>query len=120
MKGKITPIFLMLCLMHSVIVNAQELKVSGKVTDANGESLPGVSIGIKGSSGGTQSSATGTYSLSVPSAQSILVFSYIGFVGQEIAVNGRTTINITLAEDKTKLQEVVVVGYGTQKLTTVS
>jgi TonB-linked SusC/RagA family outer membrane protein len=120
MKGKITSIFLMLCLLCASFVNAQELKVSGKVTDANGESLPGVSIGIKGSSGGTQTSATGLFTITAPSAQSILTFSYIGFVSQEVVVNGRTAINITLVEDKTTLQEVVVVGYGTQKVTKIS
>lgn len=120
MKGKITSIFLMLCLICSTLVNAQEVRVTGKVTDAKGEALPGVSIGIKGSTGGTQSTATGIFSLTAPSAQSILTFSYIGFIAQEVNVNGRTAINITLVEDPKGLQEVVVIGYGTQKVTKIS
>ena len=110
----------MLCLLCSSLVNAQEIKVSGKVTDATGESLPGVSIRIKGSSGGVQTAATGIFSITVPSAQTILVFSYIGYVIQEVNVNGRTAVNITLLEDKTDLQEVVVIGYGTQQRSSVS
>ena len=110
----------MLCLLCSSLVNAQEIKVSGKVTDATGELLPGVSISIKGSSGGVQTAATGIFSITVPSAQTILVFSYIGYVIQEVNVNGRTAVNITLLEDKTDLQEVVVIGYGTQQRSSVS
>lgn len=120
MKRKITSIFLMLFLLCSMFVSAQEIKVSGKVTDTNGEPLPGVSIRIKNSNVGTQSASTGIYSLTATNAQSVLVFSYLGSVTQEVLVNGRTTINVTLIDDKTNLQEVVVIGYGTQKVTKIS
>ena len=115
MKGKITSIFLTLSLLCFTLVNAQEIKISGKVIGENAESLPGVSVKLKGSAGGTQTKADGVYSLTVPSPQSILVFSYLGYSTQEIVVGGRNIINIDLKEDKTKLDEVIVVGYGTQR-----
>lgn len=120
MKGKITLIFLMIFLCCALFVRGQDLTVTGKVTDESNETLPGVSIKIKGSTGGTQTNAAGVYSLNVSSAEAVLVFSYLGYASQEIQVNGRTTINVTLKEDKTSLEEVVVIGYGTQKITKVS
>ncbi|GAB3254410.1 TonB-dependent receptor [Larkinella harenae] len=89
--------------------------VSGKVTSDNGESLPGVSILLKGTTMGTTTDVNGSYSLSLPAADGVLVFSYIGFQSQEIPVNGRSTINVTLSTDVQALSEVVVVGYGTQR-----
>ncbi|MBC7913458.1 MAG: TonB-dependent receptor plug domain-containing protein, partial [Pyrinomonadaceae bacterium] len=120
MKGKITLTFLILYLFCSSFVNGQELRVSGKVTQEDGQTLPGVNVKIKGSGAGTQTNANGAYSLTVPSPQSILVFSYLGFAPQEISADGRSTVNIVLKEDLTSLQEVVVIGYGTQKVTNVS
>ncbi|WP_245860096.1 SusC/RagA family TonB-linked outer membrane protein [Spirosoma aerolatum] len=96
------------------------MKVSGKVTDAQGLALPGVSIVVKGTTTGTVSAADGGYSLNVPSRTSTLVFSYIGFVSQEIALNNRSEINISMASDDKMLNEVVVVGYGEQKKETVT
>lgn len=120
MKGKVTSIFLLLFLSCSLFVRGQNLQVSGKVTDETGESLPGVSIKLKGSNTGTQSTAGGTYVLNLNSAQRVLIFSYLGYTTQEVNVNGRNSINVVLKEDKTNLQEVVVIGYGTQKITNVS
>ena len=120
MKGKITLTFLILYLFCSSFVSGQELRVSGKVTQDDGQTLPGVNVRIKGSGTGTQTNANGVYSITVPSPQSILVFSYLGFAPQEISAGGRSTINIVLEEDLTSLQEVVVIGYGTQKVTNVS
>ena len=120
MKGRITLTFLIFYLCYSLTALSQELKVSGTVSGEKGETLPGVSITIKGAGGGAQTGQTGTYSLNVPNSKSVLVFSYLGYTRQEIAVNGKSTINVVLKEDNTALEEVVVVGYGTQKLTKVS
>lgn len=88
--------------------------VRGTVTDSKGTPLPGVSIQLKGTSTGTASLADGTYQLSLPDGNGTLIFSSIGFVKQEVAVNGKSTVNVTLAPDDTKLNDVVVVGYSSQ------
>ncbi|MDA9554818.1 TonB-dependent receptor [Pelobium sp.] len=120
MKGKFTSIFLLLSLCCTLLVKGQKITVTGKVADETGATLPGVSIRVKGATGGTQTNASGIYTLSVPSAQSVLIFSYLGYTTQEIPVNGKTTLDVTLKEDSKSLQEVVVIGYGTQKVTKVS
>lgn len=97
------------------LASAQDFVVTGKVTDENNESLIGASITIKGTSIGTIADFDGNYSLKVSSANDVLVFSYIGFNPQEVQVKGRRVINVTLGEDVTALDEVVVVGYGVQK-----
>ncbi|MGB4400031.1 MAG: TonB-dependent receptor [Daejeonella sp.] len=91
------------------------ITVGGTVTDDKGEPLIGVIVKVKGTSAGTATDVQGRYTLNVPEAGSILVFSYIGFVTQEVSVNGRTDIDIRLSAESTSLNEVVVVGYGTQK-----
>ena len=93
------------------VVQAQT--VSGTVSDANGP-LPGASVVVKGTTYGTQTDFDGNYTLNDVAADAVLVFSYIGFSAQEIAVNGQTTINVVLEENASELDEVVVVGYGTQ------
>ncbi|MES3017713.1 MAG: SusC/RagA family TonB-linked outer membrane protein [Bacteroidota bacterium] len=85
--------------------------VKGQVTDGTGQGLPGVSIKVKGSNIGTSTDASGNYSFNFP-ANSTLVFSYIGFVTQEIAMNGRAVINVSLADDSQALSEVVVTALG--------
>ena len=89
--------------------------VKGRVTGDNGESVPGVSIILKGSGTGTVTDVNGGYSLNLPDATGTLVFSYIGYVTQEVAVNNRSTIDVVLKTDIQQLGEVVVVGYGTQE-----
>ena len=93
--------------------------ISGVVSDANGP-LPGASIVVKGTTNGTQTDFDGNYSLSGVSDDAVLIFSYIGYKTEEIPLNGQSTINITMEEDASKLEEVVVVGYGTQKRATVT
>ena len=93
------------------VVQAQT--VSGTVSDANGP-LPGASVVVKGTTNGTQTDFDGNYTLNDVAADAVLVFSYIGFSAQEIAVNGQTTIDVVLEENASELDEVVVVGYGTQ------
>ncbi len=85
--------------------------VSGKITDENGEPLPGASIIVSGTSTGTTTDIEGNYTLSCPE-DAILNFSFVGYETQEVAVNNRTVINISLSPDLEQLEEVVVVGYG--------
>jgi TonB-linked SusC/RagA family outer membrane protein len=97
-----------------------QIKVSGIVLDKDKEPLIGVSILVKNTVQGTVSEIDGSYSLSVPDANATLVFSYTGFTSQEIALGGRTKLDVTLEQDQLLLDEVVVVGYGIQKKETVT
>jgi TonB-linked SusC/RagA family outer membrane protein len=90
------------------------VSISGRVTDAQGAALPGVNVIEKGTSTGTVTDQEGRYQLSV-SGNATVVFSYIGYLSQEVAVNNRAVIDIVLAVDVKTLEEIVVVGYGTQK-----
>jgi TonB-linked SusC/RagA family outer membrane protein len=103
-------------LTMSLQVFAQQANrtVSGTVHDDRGETLPGVSITVKGTTNGTVTDVKGHYSLTV-SPQATLVFSYVGFTAVEEAVNNRATINVSLKETSGNLNEVVVIGYGTVK-----
>jgi TonB-linked SusC/RagA family outer membrane protein len=92
-----------------------DFMVTGKVTDENGEGLPGVSIAVKGTQRGTTSTQDGSYSIAAVDATSILVFSFVGYLSQEIPVNNQNQINLSLSTDTKALNEIVVVGYGTQK-----
>ncbi|KAA2241282.1 SusC/RagA family TonB-linked outer membrane protein [Chitinophaga agrisoli] len=90
------------------------LTVTGTVTDAKGAPLPGVSIVVKGQQTGAVSDGAGHYRINVPD-NAALVFSFVGYISQELAVNGRATLNVQLQEDLTKLGEVVVTALGIQK-----
>ena len=95
---------------------AQDQKVSGRVvSEADGSPLPGVSVTLKGTSSGTITDIDGNFSLNVPSAQSVLVFSFVGMETTEVTVGNQSTINLQLPEDVKALSEVVVVGYGEQQ-----
>ena len=94
---------------------AQDITVSGKVVDMKGEGVPGASVLVKGTTKGTQTSADGTFRLAEVPMRGTLVFSFVGMNTQEVAVEGRSTINITLEDDTKALEEVVVIGYGTAK-----
>jgi TonB-linked SusC/RagA family outer membrane protein len=94
----------------------QKRVVTGKVSDGeNNEGIPGVSIVIKGTNTGTVTDAEGIFSLEIPSSESVLIFSAIGYTSQEMQVGQLATINVTLLNDVSTLNEVVVVGYGEQK-----
>jgi TonB-dependent starch-binding outer membrane protein SusC len=97
-----------------------EVSVSGQVLDENSNSMPGVNIVVKGTTIGTTTDVDGKFRLAVPDASAILVFSFIGYEPQEIAVGTQTEINITMVPDVSQLNEVLVVGYGTQKKSTVT
>lgn len=88
--------------------------VTGKVTDSKGDGLPGVSVALKGTSTGVISDADGVYSINAP-ADGTLIFSFVGFKTTQATVGGRTTVDVTMEEDLTALEEVVVIGYGVQK-----
>ncbi|WP_162417497.1 SusC/RagA family TonB-linked outer membrane protein [Cyclobacterium roseum] len=91
-----------------------DIEISGTVTDESGAPLPGASITVLGTSSGTVTDIDGNYSITVPDEAS-LVFSYIGYESKTVAVGTQTTLNITLLQDASSLEEVVVVGYGTVK-----
>lgn len=93
---------------------AQEAVVTGTVTIQNGETLPGVNVLVKGSNTGTITDAEGNYSVSAP-VDGTLVFSFIGYKMKEMPINGRTVVDVVMEEDITTLEQVVVVGYGTQE-----
>ncbi|GGB97167.1 SusC/RagA family TonB-linked outer membrane protein [Dyadobacter sediminis] len=93
-----------------------QIGISGKVTDQQtGEAIPGASIIVKGTSSGTGTNAEGTYELSVPDSRSVLIFSFVGFSTQEIAVNGQSKIDVALRTDLKQLNEVVVTALGIKK-----
>ena len=113
---RLSLIFFFIALVQAVAADLmQQITVTGVVTDASGDLLPGVTVMIKGTTQGTATSANGAYSLQVPNENATLVFSFIGFVTQETVVGNRRAINISLIEDTRQLQEVVVVGYGSMK-----
>ncbi|HLT51859.1 MAG TPA: carboxypeptidase-like regulatory domain-containing protein, partial [Arenibacter sp.] len=91
-----------------------QLQVSGNVSDQDGQPLPGASIVEKGTTNGTQTDFDGNFLIELDNENAILVVSYVGFAGREITVNGQTSINIVLEESAAGLDEVILVGYGTQ------
>ena len=102
-------------IMMTGILHAQTLSVSGKVSDATGP-LPGANVAVEGTDIGTVTDFDGNYSLNNVPQNGTLIFSFVGFTNQEVAINGRTSINVTLAEDAAALDEVVVIGYGTTSI----
>lgn len=96
-------------------VMQQQINVTGTITDVStGEPMPGVNIQVKGTAIGGISNSDGKYSLSVPDKNAILIFSFIGYKTQEIPLDGRVTLNVALTSEVLGLEEVVVIGYGTQ------
>ena len=99
----------------------QQLNVSGKVTDSETrEPMPGVNILVNGSTTGTISDAGGNYTITVPNRNAVLVFSFIGYTSVEVPVSGRSVVDVALVSDLRTLEEVVVVGYGVQKKTSLT
>jgi hypothetical protein len=118
-KVKVWQRMLLFCVLLLV---SQQLfaQVRGKVSDASGMSIPGATIQEKGTTNGINTDADGKYQIKVTNPQtSVLVFSFVGMETQEIPVSGRTTINVTMGESVVKIDDVVVVGYGSQKKASV-
>jgi len=91
------------------------ITVSGKIASATGDPLQGVTVAVKGTNVAGMSGADGTYTLSIPDGKNILVFSLIGFLNQEVDIRNRSNLDITMTESAKGLDEVVVIGYGTEK-----
>ena len=105
-----------LLLFSGTLVMAQTVLISGTVTSTeDGLAIPGVSVSVKGTTLGNVTGADGKYTLSVPINAQTLMFSFIGFRTQEVAISGKTTINVALEQELTRIDEVVVVAYGTQQ-----
>lgn len=97
------------------VKSAQQINISGKVTDEDGSPLLGVTVAVKGNTQiGTISDADGLYSLSDLPKNAVLIYRYVGYVDQEVVVGNQTSIDVTLVVDQADLDEVVVVGFGTQ------
>lgn len=112
--------FLLIWLQLFSVCAGAQTTVIGKITGEQGEELPGVSIVVKGTTTGTVTGSTGDYSLTIPNGNERLVFSFIGYAAQEIAVANRTKIDVKLAVDNKTLDEIVVVGYGEQRKTSTT
>jgi TonB-linked SusC/RagA family outer membrane protein len=108
-------LMLLITLCQQYQAAAQNGDLRGKVTERTGGILPGVTVLIKGTSTGTTTDADGNYKLSLPQPSGTVVFSFMGMISQEIAFNGGGEINVSLVSDSKTLNELVVVGYGTQK-----
>ncbi|UNY98746.1 TonB-dependent receptor [Zhouia spongiae] len=104
----------------NTIKNPQGFEVSGTVLDQNGTPLIGAGISEKGTMNGTQTDFDGNFSLTVAEKDAVLIVSYIGFLSQEVKVQGQSSVKVVLKEDVAALDEVVVVGYGTQKKTNLT
>jgi len=117
---------------HVIIISPKEVNnfskiedqakktITGKVTDSNGSSLPGVTVVVKGTTNGSITDSEGNYNLAKISGDAILVFSFIGMKAQEISIAGKSSINIIMQEETFGIDEVVAVGYGTQKRETLT
>ncbi|MFS4418732.1 SusC/RagA family TonB-linked outer membrane protein [Maribacter sp. 2307ULW6-5] len=118
LKKASVPLFWIAFFGLSFSLSAQQ--VTGTVTEGGGVPLPGASVVEKGTSNGTQADFDGNYTLELTTENATLVFSYIGYTSQEEIVNGRAVVNVTLNDDVSQLDEVVVIGYGTQRRQNVS
>jgi len=108
-------IFIILMSLLSINAMAQQQKISGKVTDATGEGLTGVSVLVKGTSAGSISDINGNFNIALPENAKSLAFTYIGYKPQEVQIGNQRVFNIVLEEDSKMLDEVVAIGYGVQK-----
>lgn len=108
-----------MCMVLSISAFAQSRVISGKVTDSKGETLPGVSILIQGTTNGTSTDVEGNFSLKAENGN-VLVFSFIGYKTQYVKLEGQTTLNVVLQDDVEKLDEVIVIGYATGSKRTIS
>ncbi|RPE14323.1 TonB-dependent receptor [Chitinophaga lutea] len=113
--GKAVQLLLFFCCLALGAQAQTGQRITGKVTDATGAILPGVSVAIKGTQQGTVTNVSGEYALSVPNADAVLVFRFVGYEQQEVPVAGKPRIDVVMAMAAKGLNELVVVGYGQQK-----
>lgn len=115
MKNSMKKVLLILLFLASAAAYAQRVTVTGTVTDVGGSPLPGATVQIKGSTLGALTDLDGKYSITVTGPETFLVYSFVGYNPTEVQVLNQTIINVTLQENVKGLEEVIVVGYGTQK-----
>ncbi|WP_025763434.1 SusC/RagA family TonB-linked outer membrane protein [Dyadobacter tibetensis] len=113
-------VFSLLLALTTAFGAMAQKSVTGTVKDNKGLALPGVSVVVQGTTSGTVTDMDGKYTVSMPDGSNMLVFSFIGYMTQEVTVGNRSNINITLLDDTKALEEVVVVGYGTAKKATLT
>jgi len=115
-KNYVLRFLLLLSLFATSVVWAQDRVVSGKVTSAeDGSPIPGVNVVVKGTTNGTTTDGDGTFKINISGSEGVLTFSFIGLKTEEILIGQRTVIDVVLAVDINQLNEVIVVGYGTQE-----
>lgn len=112
---KIFPLFVFFILFSSLSLFAQNKTIRGVVKDENGAPLVGVTVSVKGSPVGVTTAEDGTYEIVISSAAETLVFSYVNYTTQEIRIENNTTLNVSMKKESSRLNEVVVIGYGTIK-----
>ena len=100
--------------------NSADLLVNGNVTDEAGAPFPGVTVTIKGTTTATVTDKNGAYHINAPDQNAVLVYSFVGYATQEVGINGRILVNVQLKSDNKSLNEIVVIGYGTQKRANVT
>src|SRR5690606_33466427 len=121
MRKGVLHAFIMLCMcIPPLTLAAQTLQVTGKVTAADGTPLPGVTVTVQGTNAATSTDEAGNYSITIPEAGAVLIFQQLGMATQEITVTAAGIVNVALEEGQSTLEEVVVVGYGTQKKSVVT
>ncbi|HUH18269.1 TonB-dependent receptor [Albibacterium sp.] len=122
MKQRILQVFMLLCMLMSVLeLSAQNLQVSGRVIGAaDNNPIPGVTVSVKGGTSSTSTDIDGRYSLTLSMTSATLEFRQLGMATEEVLVNSSGVYNVSLREDLTELEQVVVVGYGTQKKSVVT
>ena len=108
-------ILLLFSFLFTGILYSQERTITGTITDKTGAPLLGVSVAIKGTTAGTITDVDGNYSLKIPGNDAVLVATYVGYADQQVTVGDRSVVNIVMEESITELDQVVVIGYGTQK-----
>lgn len=119
-RGVITKLNFFLLLTAFILLSqkdlhAQQIPINGTVSSADGESLVGVSIKLKGTTAGVSTDVNGKFSISLPDGKGTLVFTYLGFISKEVIADGRSPVNVILQKDQQQLSEIIVTGYGTQK-----